>query len=214
MLEEIIKGQRLVENDAYGIFLIKKNSIDLMSKAEDIYIEVYNDYRQKGFVSKEQAEIQAKKEFDSLSDKKLDIEKAEKLIEKYAEYLKSLEVDVDKMATDTELIGKCLERVLDIFTEEELEMISLMDKKKIIEQRYYERSADSRAEEVKVKFILQQTVYKVDGKLYWETIEDFGNDTDGDKVLWLMSEKKLLEMGVPSDFEVFIPLEVVEEKKS
>lgn len=165
LIRKISLGKEYIYLNNYTFVVVSFPNNDIITKAELLYDKAYNEALKEGL---------------------LPVKELEKLIEKRGLFTSEDQIKIDNLYSKLEaqkvLLSKTLkvranrDRIKNTITKLENEINQLLYKK----YSKLSMSAESKAEDLKVKYMCWLCTHKEDNTLYWDTFESFLNDSRED----------------------------------
>lgn len=197
--------ERRISSLEYGDFVIRRSTIGEKDRAEIIYSQKFQELLKKGLPIKSDIERLVKLEMTAKGiDVDFTIKAVDNMLKNYSNHLEKKPDDLLKRAqTEKDVLVDLMEDMIAFFTEEEMKISrdyqQIMDLKQLFEKG----SANNLADCKRMAYFLASSTYEIDGiTLVWETLEDLEEETDTEKVFFIMNEKYKLENKIASEFDV------------
>jgi hypothetical protein len=192
---EVQTGKRVFDTDKYGLLQIRYPKVEENRLADWEYSKVF----QQAVMD----DIPTNREMDEMiKRKKLWTSKDDEKIEKIREEITKQLTLLSKMETEKNMLP--IEAKINELRDE---MFGLQQEK----QKYYNNTAESKADEAKMSFLIHKcTEYADTGKAVWATYKDFKEEEDQNTVNLIVYQFLTFINGLPADF-LIDPSEVEEE---
>lgn len=191
IFNEVKEGKRLFEVEGFGEFELRFPTSEHNRIADWKYSKTYMDAIQEGLPLEE--EIMA-----VLVERGLWSEQSEKDIDVLRDKISNLELLLSK--ADENDKSKATKKIAQELFDKRNKVIKLQGKK----QGYILHAAETKAEEVKMVYLLSQCVFK-DGKLLWPSAEELDNENRVFLVHRINMEFSTFQAGLTTDFIQNLP---------
>ena len=184
-MTEVQTGKRVFDTDKYGLLQIRYPKVEENRLADWEYSKVFQQAVMDDIATNREMEEMIKK-------KKLWTKTDDNKIEKIREEIGKQLTVLSKMETEKNMIP--IEEKIEGLRDE---MFGLQQEK----QKYFNNTAESKADEAKMSFLIHKCTEYADGsKSVWKTYDDFKNEEDQNTVNMIVYQFLTFINGLPADF--------------
>lgn len=191
LFNEIKTGKRIIEVEGYGEFELRFPTADDNRKADWYYSKVWNQAFSDGLPTLDEL-------LESLEKRGVWGEKQEEEVTQLNNDITQLETILAKR--DKKDRSKATIKIAKELVNKRNKLYLLQLKK----QQYLSHCVESKAEEARKAYLISRCVFK-DGKLFWNSLDEYENDKRFDLLTKIQIEFLTFQAGISSDFLEKLP---------